>query len=93
MHRIIVLTSYVLLAVSVYGFENHGVFPGQFLALLGVLVTISFLASQVMVWQSFKDCIVSGKNMGSVSFLTLSVVYLIFVISAMYKIWPQLMSV
>ena len=93
MYRVIIVSSYILLGISIYGFENQGVFSGQLLALLGILVTISFLVSPVMVWQSIKDYSASKKSKASIGILLLSVTYLLIVVLVMYKIWPQLMSV
>jgi hypothetical protein len=93
MYRAITLTSFVLLGVTVFGFENQGVFPSQLLALLGTTVAVSFMVSPVMVWLAIKDYVVSGKSRGATSVLLLAIIYLVIVIIAVYKIWPQLMGI
>lgn len=93
MHRIVILAIFLLLLISAIGFENQGIFPGPFLAVLGILVVLSCLASPILVFYSVKDLLSIGVNRETMSYLVLSVIYIILVILGIYKIWPQLMSV
>lgn len=93
MHRIILLVSVALLVISAVGFANQGSFPGPLLALLGILIVLSSLASPALVYYSAKDLYSIAVNKITLGFLALSVVYFVLVIFGVYKVWPQLISV
>ena len=92
-HRAIILASYVLVGVTVFGLENQEFFASQLLALFGIAVTVSFVMSPVMVWLAVKEYFASGKSKGAAIFLLLAIVYLVIYIIGIHAIWPQLMGV
>jgi hypothetical protein len=92
-HRIVILVSFGLLIIAGLGFKNRDIFPAPILALLGILVVISSLASPVMVFYSIRELLTLGINKTTISYVCLSIVYFVFVILGVYKIWPQLMGV
>ena len=92
-YRAIILASYVLVGVTVFGLENQEFFASQLLALFGIAVTISFLISPAMVWLAVKEYFASGKSKVEAILLLLAIVYLVIYIIGMYAIWPQLMGV
>lgn len=89
----ITLGSYLLLFLSVLGFQNQNSFPAPLLAVAGIGVVLSFVASPIMVVLSARACTVKSRVITELITLFLSVGYLFIAASIVLKLWPQLMAV
>ena len=91
-YRVLLLSSYVVLAIAVYGFAYPQVLPEPLLAGLGLLVVLSFVAAPAWLGWALGDWS-RRRSPVNLAFLVLAVCFLGVVIVVVSDIWPQLMSI
>ena len=91
-YRYLLLSSYIVLAIAIYGFTYPQVLHGQLLAGLGILVVLSFVAAPFWLGWALGDWS-RRRSPVTLVFLVLAVCFLGVVIVVVTDIWPQLMSI
>jgi len=91
-YRYLLLSSYIVLTLAVFGFAYPQVMNLQLLAGLGILVVLSFVAAPFWLGWALGDWS-RRRSPVTLVFLVLAVCFLGVVIVVVGDIWPQLMSI